>query len=112
MDRAKLLTDIPMFETLSPTDLEALAKRLEERSFAADELIFRQGDEGASSFLVVEGSVAMRVGVGTARVLLAPGSRGQCCGEHSRVDGAPRSATATAVKPTWGESSPKYCPLD
>jgi len=98
MDRSTLLSNIPLFESLTPDDLAALSARLEERAFAAGEAIFAQGDPGSTLFLIQEGGVEISVGQGKTRVVLATLFPGQYFGELSLMDGAPRSATAAAAK--------------
>jgi CRP/FNR family transcriptional regulator, cyclic AMP receptor protein len=100
MDRETLLSNIPLFESLAPEDLTALAARLEERPFEPGAAIFNQGDEGATLFIINEGAVEISVGQGKAKVVLANLFQGHYFGELSLFDGAPRSATATASKPT------------
>jgi uncharacterized membrane protein len=89
-----------MFESLTPEDLQALSLRTGDRDFKAGEAIFREGEEGATLFIIEGGAVEISVGEGKAKVVLANLSVGQYFGELSLLDGAPRSATATATKPT------------
>jgi CRP/FNR family transcriptional regulator, cyclic AMP receptor protein len=98
MDHATLLANIPMFESLTPEDLQALSLRTGDRDFKAGEAIFREGEEGATLFIIEAGAVEISVGEGKAKVVLASLSVGQYFGELSLLDGAPRSATATATK--------------
>lgn len=112
MDKHALLRHMPLFEHLAPDELDALAARLEERTFAAGADVFRMGDAGATLFLIQEGTVEISTtparddaggAVGAAgarqRTVLATLFAGQYFGELSLLDEAPRSATATAVKP-------------
>src|SRR5438445_188504 len=96
--RQELLAHIPLFESLTPEDLDKLSKRLEETDYAEGDVIFRQGDEGSSLFIIDEGGVEISYGEGRGRVHLATLFNGQYFGELSLFDGAPRSATATAIK--------------
>jgi uncharacterized membrane protein len=99
MDRATLLANIPLFESLAPEDLEALAARLEEHRFSVGDVVFHQGDESAATlYLIQEGGVEISVGQGKSRVNVATLFAGQYFGELSLLDGAPRSATATVSK--------------
>jgi len=83
---------------LTPQDLDALSKRLEQTDYAEGDVIFKQGDEGSSLFVIDEGAVEISYGEGRGRVVLATLFNGQYFGELSLFDGAPRSATATATK--------------
>lgn len=98
--REELLSNIPLFESLTSEDLRSLAKRLENVEQAEGEVIFQQGAEGSSLFIIEEGAVEISYGEGKARVLLAHLFPGQYFGELSLFDGAPRSATATAARPS------------
>jgi CRP/FNR family cyclic AMP-dependent transcriptional regulator len=96
--RGELLSNIPLFESLTSEDLRSLAKRLENVEHAEGEVIFQQGAEGSSLFIIEEGAVEISYGDGKGRVLLAHLFPGQYFGELSVFDGAPRSATATATR--------------
>src|SRR5437763_8120770 len=100
MTRQELLANIPLFESLTEDDLSALTIRLDEVEYAPDDVIFSQGDEGTSLFVIEDGAVEICYGEGAGNVILATLFNGQYFGELSLFDGAPRSATATAVKPT------------
>jgi len=94
----ELLTNIGLFESLTDEDLEALSNRLEESDYSEGDIVFKQGDEGDSLFIVEEGAVEISFGEGKTRVVLASLFPGQYFGELSLFDGSPRSATATATK--------------
>jgi uncharacterized membrane protein len=94
----ELLANIGLFESLTADDLEALSNRVEETVFEPGDVIFTQGDEGTSLFVVEDGEVEISLGEGKTRVVLASLFPGQYFGELSLFDGSPRSATATAIK--------------
>ena len=98
MDRETLLRHMPLFESLADDESVALQARLEERKFDTGVHMFKAGDTGSTLFLIQEGAVEISTGEGKRTVLtsLYPG---QFFGELSLLDGSPRSATATAVKP-------------
>jgi len=100
MSRQELLANIPIFESLTDEDLQALVARLEEATYEPDDVIFRQGDEGSSLFIIEDGGVDISYGEGRTKVSLATLYPGQFFGELSLFDGAPRSATASAMKPS------------
>ncbi len=97
MDRATLLANISLFESLSPEDITALTERLQERTYEAGARIFHQGDQGMTLFVIDAGSVDISFGDDKSTVELATLFRGQYFGELSLFDGAPRSATARAA---------------
>jgi len=100
MDHSNLLREIPLFESMEEADLVALGNKLTPKTFAEGDLIFTQGDEGDAMYLIEEGAVDIVTGAASQRVILASLFGGQYFGELSLLDGAPRSATAIASRPT------------
>jgi len=98
MSREDLLGNIALFESLTDEDLAKLGERLTSADYQPDGIIFKQGDEGSSLFIIESGAVEISYGEGKAKVCLATLFPGQYFGELSLFDGAPRSATATAIK--------------
>jgi len=98
MTPQELLANIPLFESLTDDDVDALASRLETVEYGEGDVIFCQGDEGSSLFVVDDGAVEISYGEGKTKFVLASLFPGQYFGELSLFDGAPRSATATALK--------------
>jgi len=96
--REELLANIVLFESLTADDLASLSQRVEEVQYEQGEVIFQQGDEGSSLFVIEDGAVEISYGEGKARVILTSLFTGQYFGELSLFDGSPRSATATAAK--------------
>jgi uncharacterized membrane protein len=100
MDHPHLLRQIPLFESMEEADLSALGVKLTSRSFGEGDVIFAQGEEGHAMYLIEEGAVDIVAGSASQRVTLASLFNGQYFGELSLLDGAPRSATAIAARPT------------
>src|ERR1043166_2211565 len=98
MTPQELLANVPLFESLTDDDVDALAARLETVDYDLGQVIFNQGDEGSSLFIIEDGAVEIAYGEGKAKVVLATLFNGQYFGELSLFDGSPRSATATALK--------------
>jgi CRP-like cAMP-binding protein len=48
---------IPLFATLAPGEVAALAARAVEKRFAPGEVLFREGEPSSGIFLLGEGSV-------------------------------------------------------
>src|ERR1041384_2488641 len=99
-DRAELLSNIALFDSLTDDDITALRQRVERVDYQQGDVIFRQGDEGSSLFVIEAGAVEISYGDGRARGVLASLFAGQYFGEFSLFDRSPRSATATAAKPS------------
>src|ERR1039458_8616213 len=51
------LSEIALFAALSESELQGLAQRAVEKRFAADEMLFWEGEECAGIFLIIQGSV-------------------------------------------------------
>ncbi|HEX5100349.1 MAG TPA: DUF1003 domain-containing protein [Polyangiaceae bacterium] len=100
MDHSSLLREIPLFESMEDSDLIVLGNKLTQKAFGEGDVIFDQGDEGDAMYLIEEGAVDIVAGSGSQRVTLASLFSGQYFGELSLLDGAPRSATALAARPT------------
>ncbi|MGO8697386.1 MAG: ATP-binding protein [Limisphaerales bacterium] len=90
-----------LFQGLAPRDLEVLRGATREISFAAEQVIFQEGDEGDGIYFLKEGLVriASSGGYGDLKVLsrIRPG---EVFGEMAVLDNQPRSASATADGPT------------
>ena len=101
MAHETLLAGIPAVHALAPADLAALASLLGERRIEANEVILEEGDlQPTSMFIVQDGEVEIVHGKGKRRVELARLGPGQYFGELALFDRSPRSATATAKKPS------------
>lgn len=101
MLHSELLAQIPLFDTLSTEDTEALAKRLAERKFAAGEKVFDKGDKGSSMYIVLSGAAQIFLpGDGDDRVVLKDVRTGEYFGELSLFDDKPRSASVSASTDT------------
>jgi len=90
-----------MFAGLNDAALAALASRLRVRSFRRGEILFNKDDPGTSLFLVKAGRIKISVfsSEGKEAVFNVHGP-GDVFGELALLDGAARSATATALEPS------------
>lgn len=101
LEELMLLHGVPLFATLEPDDLEALARLARERSWALGEELCREGESGDDVFVLVEGRVRAWVrDSGGAQRTLGESTPGSCIGEMGAIDASPRSATVTAEQPT------------
>lgn len=95
------LTSIAFFGGLDGAALERLAGAMRARRFRRGEVIFHIGDPGEALFIIVSGDVKISLPSDTGEeAILATLGPGDVFGELSLLDGAPRSATATALGPT------------
>lgn len=91
----------PLFQGILPDDLERLARGMAQRRYRRNEVIFHEGDPGESLHVVVEGRVKItRESMEGDEAIVATLALGDTFGELVLLDGAVRSATATAIEPT------------
>lgn len=90
-----LLKRVPMFAELSRRELAEVEKILYRRSYAPDEVIFRQGDPGVGMYVIERGTVAV-IQESTGRTL-ASLRAGEFFGEIALLNETPRSARAVAT---------------
>ncbi len=92
------LRSIPALASYGDEDLELLAYIAQLRTFAAGEVMMKEGTVGDACWLVVAGGVAVtRSGHATPLATLGPGA---LVGQLALLDRAPRSATVTATSVT------------
>jgi len=83
---------------LSRDELKALARNVKRTRFTHGEVLMRQGDEGESFYVLVQGKVQGSITTSdTARPIEFELKPGALFGEMSLLTGLPRSATMTAV---------------
>ncbi|HYO44246.1 MAG TPA: Crp/Fnr family transcriptional regulator [Candidatus Limnocylindrales bacterium] len=96
-----VLESVPLFSDLSAQDLGLLAASLRTRRYRRGEVIFHQGDPGDALHVILSGRVKIsspsETGVEAILTTLRPG---EFFGSLALLDGAPRSASATAVEAT------------
>ncbi|MCO5044400.1 MAG: DUF1003 domain-containing protein [Verrucomicrobia bacterium] len=92
------LKNIPLFATLPEEDATRLAKVMQAQSFEANHTIFWMGDKGTDFFIIQAGTVELFLqDEGGKETHLAELGPGDCFGELSLLDGAPRTATCRAL---------------
>ncbi len=88
------------FEGVEPELLTSLIPDLIQEDFAAQEIIFSEGDPGDCLYLVLEGIVSIsKEGRGGKQEQLSAITVGGFMGEMALFDNEPRSARATATEP-------------
>jgi CRP-like cAMP-binding protein len=93
-----LLRGVPLFETLSATDLERVAEVAVPRSFASRHVLFREGDDSDTCYIVRFGHArAVREHSDGRQITLATFGPGDIFGELAMFDDERRSATVEAI---------------
>jgi len=83
-------------QVFSKEDLEELGRWVHIRTYAAGDIIFKQGEEGDSLFLIMDGFVDIINGTDHQGSVIAVLGNHQVFGEMSLLTGAPRSMTVRA----------------
>ena len=95
------LAAIPFFAGLDRDALERLTGSMRSRRFRRGEVIFHLGDPGDALFVIISGDVKISLPSETGEeAILATLGSGAVFGELALLDGAPRSASATALTAT------------
>jgi len=90
-----------LFNQLKPEELHALRQAAQERTFAAGQEIFREGDRGDGLYIVREGLVEISGRVEQkGRLVFSQVGPGDIFGEMAVIENMPRSAGAVATKET------------
>ena len=100
-DTVALLGRVPVFSALSPEELEQVAQVGVPRRFEAGEVVFKEGDEGSTCYIVRSGRArAVREHPDGRSITLAHFAPGDIFGEMSMFDGERRSATVETTEGT------------
>ena len=95
-ERAARLSEIDLFASLQPSALALLAEGATERVLPQGEILFEEGAEGRSMYLIVSGEIE----VTRDGRRLATLEAGEHVGEMSLLDDKSRSATVRATEDT------------
>ena len=89
-----LLSAIPLFEELTPRELDAVQRLLHRRDYVAGESIFQQGEPGLGMYIIARGTVSIQ-SEPSGRELVQL-SDGTFFGEIALLNEVIRTATARA----------------
>jgi CRP/FNR family transcriptional regulator len=97
-ETAQLLARVPVFETLAPGDLERVAEVAVPRGFTPRHVVFREGDDSDTCYVVRSGHArALREHPDGRQITLAQFGPGDIFGELAMFDDELRSATVEAI---------------
>jgi CRP/FNR family transcriptional regulator/CRP/FNR family cyclic AMP-dependent transcriptional regulator len=100
-DIAEFLAKVPLFQGLTQTQLDKLAKNFRERDYAPEEIIIEQGKVGVGLFILVRGEAkVVRHQPDGDNFELDRLHRTDFFGEMSLLDDAPRAASVIATEQT------------
>jgi CRP-like cAMP-binding protein len=101
VDKAAFLQQVPIFSTLEPKHLAALAEIAHRRHYRKGQTIFYRGDPGNAMYVLIKGSVMMTLpSEEGSEVIVAAVRSGDQFGELAVLDGGARYVTAVATEPT------------
>src|SRR5579859_6753665 len=93
---ARMLQKVEFFKDVSLADLENLSRAVITRTYTDGQMIFNEGDEGDSMYLIQSGAIQLFTKVGKEERLLRTSQSGDVVGELALLDGQKRSAQARA----------------
>ena len=98
-DLCRMLGRLELFHDLQPEDLGLLVEDMKRQSVPAGDMLVRQGEEGDSLFVVIEGVIRASMTVDGKVQKLADIEPGSCFGEMSLLTGESRAASLEALTP-------------
>jgi CRP-like cAMP-binding protein len=97
-ETVELLSQVPVFAPLAPGDLELVAGVCHPRRFGAGEIVFRDGDQSNTCYVVRSGHArAVREHADGRQIALATFGPGDIFGELAMFDDERRSATVETI---------------
>lgn len=90
----KIAEKVKVFQGMPPDQLGATLALSERVSFAAGEMVFKEGDIGSAFHILIAGEVVIEKNRGSQTMVLATLSAGECFGEMALVANHLRSASA------------------
>jgi len=97
-DTRNLLSDISLFEGLTPTQLDWVAKNAHRRVFTAGTNVMTVEQPGEAVFIILHGTVKIHIEQGGRDVILSILGGGDLLGEMSLIDSMGRSASALTLE--------------
>ncbi len=99
MSATAILQKVPLFNQLSPAELERLAEITRERSYPRNSVILFEDDPGDALYVVAKGQVkVVLIGEDGREVILSVLGEGDFFGDMSLIDDEPRSAHVIAME--------------
>lgn len=93
------LLQMPTFQQVPPSNLQAMFMRMQEVTVEPSQVIVRQGDDGDYFYVIMEGRcmVTREQAAGQKPVKLAELEHGSCFGEEALISDTKRNATITMM---------------
>ncbi|MBA3017348.1 MAG: Crp/Fnr family transcriptional regulator [Proteobacteria bacterium] len=101
MQPHEIIKQIPIFKTLSDSDLNDLVDSLRLKPLKQGQTLFWKGDEGTALYIVKSGTIKIVLpSTEGDEIIVTMFSEGDFFGEMALLDGEPRSADAVAIEPS------------
>src|SRR5512134_3705816 len=97
-DTRNLLSDIKLFEGLTPAQLDWVAHRAHRRVFPTGTSVLTIEQPGEAVYIILHGTVKIHVEQGGRDVILSILGSGDLLGEMSLIDSVGRSASAVTLE--------------
>ena len=98
MEPGEAITKAPIFQRLSRSSLESVAKTSKVQRFATGAVLVKEGEEANAFFVIVNGQAEVVKGLGRDdAVILETLGELDFFGEMALLDGFPRSASVKAL---------------
>jgi CRP-like cAMP-binding protein len=97
-DTRNILSDIKLFEGLTQTQLDWMAKHAHRRVFTAGMNVVTIEQPGEAVFIILHGTVKIHIEQGERDVILSVLGSGDLLGEMSLIDSVGRSASALTLE--------------
>ena len=96
LEKTLLLKSVELFENIPGSILAKIAQISSEVQLESDEIIFNEGDDGQSLYIIISGKINLIQN----NILITSLEKGNCIGEMALLDQNPRSAGAIANEET------------
>lgn len=96
---ASLLTDLPLFASLTSGECALLAEVVDTRVLPKGEILFKAGDPGQAMYVIASGEMEISVTDHAGqKIVLTTFGKGDVFGELAMLDTGPRTATAVVLE--------------
>ncbi len=92
----ELLRNIPLFAKIEPSKLKLLAFTSQRLTFAAEDVVFEQGDVGDAAYIIIGGEADVIIDTPGGPLVVATLKQNEIVGEIAILCDVPRTATVRA----------------
>ena len=95
-DEVSMLKQVPLFSGIADTTLKLLAFNSERLTYRCGDVLFRQGDDGDSAYVILQGKAVVLVETPKEEIKIAELAENSVVGEISIICNVARTATVRA----------------